>query len=39
MREDIERVLITEQELRDKVAGMGAQISRMMLMWFSVSSP
>ncbi len=28
MREDIERVLITEQELRDKVAGMGAQISR-----------
>ena len=28
MREDIERVLISEQELRDKVAGMGAQISR-----------
>ncbi len=28
MVEDIERVLITEEELREKVAAMGAQISR-----------
>ena len=28
MREDIERVLISEEELREKVAAMGAQISR-----------
>ena len=28
MKNDIERVLITEQELHDKVAEMGAQISR-----------
>ena len=28
MRDDIERVLITEEELHEKVAAMGAQISR-----------
>ena len=28
MKEDIERVLITEEELREKVSAMGAQISR-----------